>query len=257
MPGPVTRVPVADLRPPEARGAGMTHRGLVRSQNEDAILTDPDGALWAVADGMGGHGHGDVASDIVIDCLAAMPEAGGDGAGDAAGLLAGSLRAANDAVIRRQHEPGMGRMGATVVAMLIDRAVAHVAWAGDSRAYLLRGGRLRALTRDHTLVQDLVDQGALRPEDAEGHPQAHVVTRAVGGDKVLDLESLSVPLFRGDRLLLCSDGLTRVVFEGVVESLLSAAPTPEDACRSLVQAALDAGAPDNVSVIAVGIGETP
>ncbi len=246
---PTTRVPLAP-QPPVAWGAGMTHRGVVRTRNEDAILTDPEGVVWAVADGMGGHGHGDVASDLVVDCLAEMP----DGPDPAAALL-DSLDRANRAVIARQADPGMARMGATVVAVVIDRAVAHVAWAGDSRAYLLRRGRLRLLTRDHTLVQDLVDSGAIGPEEAEGHPESHIVTRAVGGDDVLEAEIVHVPLTAGDRLLLCSDGLTKVVYDGTTEAILAEAPTPEEACARLLKAALDNGAPDNVSAIVITVGE--
>lgn len=250
MSTPITVVP-GQARPlPMAVGAGLTNRGRVRDRNEDSILTDPSGALWAVADGMGGYGHGDVASEIVIDCLASIP----DGVDPGPALVA-RLKQANDLVLQRQQMPGMGRMGATVVAVLISGAVAHVAWAGDSRAYLLRGGRLRPLTRDHSLVQEMIDRGELSPEEAERHPESHVITRAVGGGAELEVDQVSVPLAVGDRLLLCSDGLTRCVYEQTVEALLRDAASPEDACQKLVREALDSGAPDNVSAIAVLIRE--
>ena len=235
---------------PVAVGAGMTNRGMVRDRNEDSILTDPTGTLWAVADGMGGYGNGDVASDIVIDCLAKIP----DGVDPGPALVA-RLKEANELVLERQRLPGMGRMGATVVAVLISRAVAHVAWAGDSRAYLLRGGRLRPLTRDHSVVQEMVDRGELSPEEAESHPESNMVTRAVGGGDELEVDLVSVPLSVGDRLLLCSDGLTRCVYEQTVEALLRDASGPEDACQKLLREALDSGAPDNVSAITVLIQE--
>ena len=146
-------------------------------------------------------------------------------------------------------------MGSTVVAVLIARAVAHVAWAGDSRAYLLRGGHLRPLTRDHSVVQEMVDRGELSPEEAESHPESHMVTRAVGGSEELQVDLVNVPLAVGDRLLLCSDGLTRCVYEQTVEALLRAAASPEEACQKLLREALDSGAPDNVSVITVLIRE--
>ncbi len=247
---PITRVPALDFRLPVAEGAGLTNRGKVREKNEDSILTDPSGMLWAVADGMGGYGHGDVASDIVIDCLAAIA----DDADPDVSLVA-QIKAANGLVIARQNEPGMGRMGSTVVAMIISGVVAHVAWAGDSRAYLLRRGRLRMLTRDHSVVQDLVDRGELSPEEAEGHPESHIITRAVGGADDLEVDLVKVPLAIGDRILLCSDGLTRCVYEQTVESLLAGAATPEEACQTLLREALDNGAPDNVSAIAVDIRE--
>ena len=171
-----------------AVGAGLTHRGRVREQNEDSILTDPAGQLWAVADGMGGYQHGAVASDIVIDCLEAIEDDG-----DPTASLGRQLTKANTLVRGRASEPGMGQMGSTVVALFISQAVAHLAWAGDSRAYLLRGRHLRMLTRDHTVVQDLVDRGQLSPEDAEKHPESHIITRAIGGDSSIELDHLSVP----------------------------------------------------------------
>lgn len=245
---PTTRVPALAYRFPAAIGAGLTNRGKVRDKNEDSILTDPSGMLWAVADGMGGYGHGDVASDIVIDCLAAIPHDA-----DPPAALVAQLDQANRMVTLRQQEPGMGRMGSTVVAMMLTGALAHLAWVGDSRAYLLRAGRLRLLTRDHSVVQDLVDQGVLTPAEAETHPESHIITRAIGGDDGLAVDTASVPLDIGDRLLLCSDGLTRCVYEQTIEFLLASADTPEQACVALVREALDNGAPDNVSVIAVQI----
>jgi len=248
---PITLVPGAKSGLPVAVGAGLTNRGKVRERNEDTILTDPSGTLWAVADGMGGYGNGEIASDIVIDCLAAIPEDADPGP-----ALVARLKEANDIVLDRQRAPGMGRMGSTVVAVLISRAVAHVAWAGDSRAYLLRGGRLRMLTRDHSVVQELIDRGELSAEDAEKHPESHLVTRAVGGGPELEVDLVAVPLAVGDRLLLCSDGLTRCVYEHTVEALLRDAASPEEACQALLREALDNGAPDNVSAIALLIRES-
>lgn len=240
--------PAAADAPPAILGAGLTHAGLVRARNEDAILTDPTGALWAVADGMGGHGAGDVASDMVIERLAAAP----DGAEPLA-LLVDLLTAANAEIYRLSEDRG-GVMGATVVALLIERAVGYLAWAGDSRAYLLRGGRLRLVTHDHTVIQGLVDDGLIRPEEARGHAEANVVTRAVGAEPEIEIDTAAVPFVPGDRMILCSDGLTGPVGDAQIAALLGAAATPDDACRSLIRAALDCGAPDNVSVIAVFMG---
>jgi len=248
MSSPTTRVPRAALIPPSAVGAGLTNRGLVRERNEDSILTDPTGALWAVADGMGGYGHGDVASDIVIDRLAAIQ----DIASPSSALLDG-LRQANRIIFERSQN--QGRMGATVVAAIISQAVATIAWAGDSRVYLLRDGRLRQLTHDHTVVQDMVDRGEMLAQDAEHHPESHIITRAVGAAQDIEIDLLDVPLTPGDRLLLCSDGLPRCVEEGTIESLLGRAETAEQACQLLVGEALRNGAPDNVSAIAVLIEE--
>ena len=228
----------------------MTHRGLVRAQNEDSILTDPSGTLWAVADGMGGYGNGDIASEMVIDQLETIAD-------DASPIeaLVTEITRANQAVHLRAQADGFGQMGSTVVALMIQRAFAYVAWVGDSRAYLLRRGRLRMLTRDHSVVQLMVDRGELTGAEAEGHPESHIVTRAVGGDEDILVDTVSLPLMPGDRLLLCSDGLTRAVFEPLIESHLRAAETAETVCRALVREALDNGAPDNVSVIVVDLVE--
>lgn len=230
-------------------GAGLTHRGRIRERNEDAILTDPAGLLWAVSDGMGGHGHGDVASDLVIDCLASIPDAMAEA--DPLGALVRELRRANRAVRDRAEALGAATMGATVAALIVSRAVAHLAWAGDSRIYLLRAGALSRLTRDHTVVQDLVDRGEIDAQAAARHPEAHVVTRAVGGADTLDVETARALLFDGDWLLLCSDGLTGCLLDSRIGELLGDAPTPEEACRALLLAALETGAPDNVSAVAV------
>jgi protein phosphatase len=230
----------------------MTHRGLVRERNEDSILTDPTGRLWAVADGMGGHGFGDVASDIVIDSLAAVADHD-----DPSEILRERLEAANDAVLARAAAEGLGQIGATVVAALVDHARAHIAWAGDSRAYLLRGERLRLVTRDHTVVQDMVDRGELSAGLAETHPESHIVTRAVGGAPEIEVDQIELPLVPGDRLLLCSDGLPRCVYEHVIEAILRRPTAPEDACADLLREALAQGAPDNVSAIVVDISGGP
>jgi protein phosphatase len=247
MSGITTVVPMR-FQPPVSFGAGMTHRGRVRDRNEDAILTDPDGRLWAVADGMGGYGHGEVASDIVIDCLETIPDEA-----DPGHALVGRLEEANRRVLATAAERGYGQMGATVVALIVDRAIAHIAWAGDCRAYLLRSGRLRLLTRDHSVVQSLVDRGMLSADEAEGHPEAHIVTRAVGGGEEFDADRIDFPITDGDRLMLCSDGLPRCVYEGAIEQVLATAPDPDAAAGRLMREALDAGAPDNVSIIVVDI----
>ncbi|MCE6950777.1 protein phosphatase 2C domain-containing protein [Cereibacter sphaeroides] len=246
MTGPITAVP---LPLPRVTGSGLTHRGRRRERNEDAILTDPTGRVWAVADGMGGYGHGDVAADIVIDHLETLS----DGALVPAALAA-RIEAAHSGILAHARRRGILRMGATVVALAVERGTAHVAWVGDSRAYLLREGRLRPLTRDHSVVQALIDSGALSVAQVGSHPDAHVVTRAVGVGDAVEVDTVSTRLVAGDRLLLCSDGLTSCVDEPAIEDHLRAAPSPDDACLALVRAALDAGAPDNVSVIVVEIG---
>lgn len=255
MSGPITRVP----RPPPVapnpvavmiEGAGLTHVGCLRPDNEDAILTDPSGALWAVADGMGGYGHGDLAADIVIEALSHLPHGG-----DAPTALVAALEAANREVRRRAVADGLGQMGATVVAALVGADRAVVAWVGDSRAYRMADGQLTPLTRDHSVVQELVDRGQLAAAAAEAHPQAHVVTRAIGAADAVAVALAETPLAPGDQLLLCSDGLIRCLADGDIAALLTPADAPAAACRALVEAALRQGAPDNVSVVVVRAGE--
>lgn len=245
MSDPITRVPsMLPAAAPRFFGAGLTHVGLIRDRNEDAILTDPSGVLWAVADGMGGYGHGDVASDIVIEHLSRISD--GTLAPQA---LRTELQAANAAILGQSR--GKGQMGATVVAMLVQNSAATIVWAGDCRAYLLRNRSLRLLTRDHTVVQDMVDQGLLGNSEREKHPERHIVTRAVGVDPDLEIEAAVVPLVAKDRLMLCSDGLTACVGDQAISEHVVAAETPRAMCDALVIAALENGAPDNVSVVAV------
>ena len=249
------RSPETNLPPPAplvATGAGLSHRGRVRAVNEDAILIDPTGALWAVADGMGGHGHGDLAADIVIDALSRVPHAPGG-----QGHLGRAFAAANAEVRRRAVSDGLGEIGATLVALLIEGANATLAWAGDSRGYRLRRGLLEQLTRDHSLVQELLDHGEISEAEAGRHPQRHVVTRAVGAGAEALPAFADLALEEGDAFLLCSDGLTRCVADPEIAALLGAAEEPARACRALVEAALAAGAPDNVSAVVVWIGEVP
>ena len=243
---PTTIVPV--LSPPRIDGAGLTHVGCVRERNEDAILTDPSGALWAVADGMGGHGQGDVASDLVVEVLASTPDEG-----EPRELLLSRFEAANAEVHRRGR--GAGVMGATVVTLLLRGWTGHVAWAGDSRAYLIRGGAIERLTRDHSVVQEMIDRGELAPEAAAHHPDAHVVTRAVGAAPVVEPGLAQVEVVPCDRLVLCSDGLTACVSDARIAHLVGVAPSADAACQALVAAALDEGAPDNVSAVVVIVGE--
>jgi serine/threonine protein phosphatase PrpC len=247
------RSPGTNVPPPVAAliatGAGLSHRGRVREVNEDAILIDPTGALWAVADGMGGHGHGDLAADLVIDAFARAPHAPGG-----RGLLARAFEAAHDEVRRRARRDGLGEIGATAVALLIEGARGTLGWAGDCRAYRLRGGVLERLTRDHSLVQELVDRGEIGEAEAEVHPQRHVVTRAVGAGERVEPAFAELALGEGEALMLCSDGLTRCVADGEIAAALGGAADPAGTCRALVEAALAAGAPDNVSAVVVWLG---
>lgn len=224
----------------------FSHRGTVRARNEDAFVDRADIGLWAVADGAGGHGAGDVASAAVIDSLADLPP--GLSAAEMLAQVRLRIGAVHTALQRRGEESANRDLVASTVVVLLARAT-HFAclWAGDSRAYLLREGRLGQVTRDHSVVQEMVEAGALAPEDGEKHPQANVITRAVGAEDALELDKVSGQLVAGDRLLLCSDGLYKALAERDIESRLAAGDGPDE----LVAAALAAGARDNVTAVVV------
>ena len=241
------------MRGPGMRSAACSHIGLVRKGNEDAFLDRPDVGLWAVADGMGGLAAGDVASQAVIAALGGI-----SGPLDAAALPGEVRRRIGDAnahLRRLAAARGPGAMMGSTVAGLIAQG-GHFAcfWAGDSRVYRLRSGELDQLTRDHSLVQDMVDTGQLLPDEAEQHPYASVIQRAVGVDDQVALEWVHAPLQPGDVFLLCSDGLTRMVSNPELERHLRGglgAGGLDQACRGLVSLVLARGAKDNVTVVLV------
>jgi len=225
-----------------------THPGTVRPRNEDSVVNRPDLGLFAVADGAGGHGAGDVASQAVAAALEAIPR--GLSAAEILAQVRLRLAAAHADLQAQAAAAGEGRIIATTVVLLLVRGE-HFAclWAGDSRAYLLRGGRLSRVTRDHSLVQELVDAGTLTEAEAEAHPQANVILRAVGGSGELLLDKVSGRLVAGDRLLLCSDGLFKAVAEDAIATTLAGGSDAD----ALIEAALAERARDNVSAVIVDV----
>jgi serine/threonine-protein phosphatase Stp1 len=223
-----------------------THPGAVRPRNEDALLDRPDIGLWVVADGAGGHGAGDVASAAIVAALENLPPGL-----PAAELLAQVRLRLADVHQELQEEAarrGPGRiLASTVVVMLARGAHFAMLWAGDSRGYMLRNGTLSRVTRDHSLVQELVDQGTLSEEEAESHPQANVITRAVGAQGELELDKVSGRIAEGDRYLLCTDGLFKTMSEAEIGAMIGAG---SDAA-AIVAEAVSRGARDNVSAIAL------
>jgi serine/threonine protein phosphatase PrpC len=234
--------------------ASLTHEGKVRTVNEDAVLADARAGLWAVADGMGGHANGQWASQAIVAAL----DQGATGAGgdfDArARAVSDALHAANARIWEQGRASGKS-MGSTVTALLLQGARFAVFWAGDSRCYLLRGGVIYRLTTDHSQVQELVNAGRLTPEEAESHPMAHVLSRAVGVQPEVELEAVTDEAQAGDVFLLCSDGLTRMAPDAELASVLNGR-SPRAAAEQLVALCLERGAPDNVSVVVVGCDET-
>lgn len=234
--------------PPRFRSTARTHVGKVRSLNEDRLVDMPEAGLWAIADGMGGHRAGDVAAEMLTGALRRL------GASDAAvtpDAAAAAVYRVNKELLQIGRTKGSRDIiGATVVVLIAQDGRYHILWAGDSRAYLVRGSVCRRVSRDHSLIQELVDQGAIRAADAWSHPQAHVVTRAVGAAASLQLDAVEDGFEAGDRILLCSDGLTDVIDLPAFFSEFSGASI-DDAAEALIAAALKAGAPDNVTLVMV------
>jgi PPM family protein phosphatase len=231
------------------RSLAVTDPGLVRPNNEDVAFAGA--RLIAVADGMGGAPAGEVASEIVITTLAPV-EGSAPGQDPTAPLLA-AIGTANHRIRDvADADPANEGMGTTVTAMLLSGRHLAVAHVGDSRGYLLRGTELRRLTRDDTYVQALVDQGGLTPAEARQHPQRSLVTRAVQG-RPLEPTSDVLTAEPGDRLLLCSDGLSDVVEDDAIGQVLGAYPDREQCAEQLIKLAHQAGAPDNVTLVVADV----
>jgi protein phosphatase/serine/threonine-protein phosphatase Stp1 len=231
------------------RSCAVTHAGAADRLNEDAYVNRPDLGLWAVADGAGGHESGEIASAEVVGLLQTIDP--GLSAGEMLVEVRSRLEAAHTRLRAEASRRGAGAMVATTVVALLARDD-HFAclWAGDSRAYLLRGHELTRITRDHSLVQILVENGTISEADAARHPQANIITRAVGADTgLLELDKRTGQLMAGDRLLLCSDGLYKTLPEELLAELLSG--DDDTAAERLVTAALLAQAADNVTAVIV------
>jgi len=234
------------------RSFPATHPGARRSYNEDTFVDRPDLGLWAVADGAGGHEAGEVASGMIRDALVAIPR--NLGAGQLLAEARTRLQSVHQDLLEAAEARGPNTMMAsTVVVLMVRDAFFAVLWAGDSRVYLLRDGALSQLTRDHSLVQELVDNGELEADKAEAHPRANVITRAVGaGPEELALDKVTGAVQPGDRFLLCSDGLSKTLSaEEIVVSL--SAPDGASPSDMLIGAALAHQASDNVTAVVVAM----
>jgi protein phosphatase len=235
------------------RAGAATDTGLVRANNQDQLLLA--GSLYAVADGMGGHAAGEIASDTAVRALEAAWEAMGPR--DPAALEEAAKDANRKVWQTAQADPDLRGMGTTLVAVALvgpsDDEELAVVNVGDSRVYLLRDGELQQLTSDHSLVAELVAEGQLAAEEAEFHPQRHVLTRALGVDREVPVDLHTVVPCQGDRLLLCSDGLIREVSDNQVASLLRRLSDPAEAARELVAEAKLRGGNDNITVVVVDV----
>lgn len=232
-----------------------THKGNVRKLNEDAIYIpeNNDGFLAVLADGMGGHSAGDVASSLIVSSVTAY-FSGLDASSVSMEQVKDALRHANTLVWKESranaNRKGMGST-ATIAVFVSDKA--YIGQVGDSRAYLYREGALSQITTDHSYVQMLLDKGLISKEEASDHPQKNIITRAVGTDKEVEVDGFTVELLKDDVILLCSDGLSNAVGDDDIASILSY--DLHTAAERLIQAALDNGGTDNISaVIAIYTG---
>jgi protein phosphatase len=227
------------------RSTALSHAGRRRRHNEDAYVVEPP--LFAVADGMGGAKAGEVASSLAA---AALQETDGEGSSGEA-RVAALIQEANRRVFRRATEDrDVSGMGTTMTVALVEGERVVIGHVGDSRAYLFRDGRLEQLTEDHSLVAELVRSGKLTPEEAEIHPQRAVITRAVGTEPDVDVDTFSIEGAPGDLFMICSDGLTDMIDEETIrEAVEENRPDLQQAAKALVNAANRVGGEDNITVV--------
>ena len=248
-------------QPQRWTGVGRTETGHVRASNQDALALLDDCGVWMVADGMGGHPAGDVAAQTAMAVATQRARARAprlhDHPNGAAEFMTDVVTSAN----RRIHDlmlgkPSLRGMGTTFVSLAITPTpVAHIAHLGDSRAYLYRACQLTQLTRDHTLVQQLVQRGLIDEATALIHPERHVLTNGLGMGRDMQPELTSIPVIPQDLFVLCSDGLTKMLEDPAIAEILSrASDDPNRACHDLIEEALNRGGEDNVTVIVVAWG---
>ncbi len=230
--------------------ASRTDHGRVRKFNEDSIFTSATLGVWLVADGMGGHNDGNVASTMIADAMHAIGEKCSQG--DLDESFRQQVQAVNARLLNISNGDAALLVGSTVVALLIKGQTFSCIWAGDSRCYLVRGGTIAQVSHDHTEVQELVDRGAITLSEAKTWPRRNVITRAVGADYDLQLDSVSGSVGHDDCFVLCSDGLTGHVSDQEILANVGWSKS-QDACDRLINLALERGGRDNVSVIVIQV----
>lgn len=225
-----------------------TDVGCVRTMNEDSFLSRPEAGLWVVTDGMGGHTAGDFASQTIVQELYTIGMPGS--ADDFQARFMERLGRANRTILQRATELDVDTIGATLVAFLVDGLDYACIWAGDSRIYRLRDGRLEQQTRDHTEVQALLEAGSITAEEAENWPRKNVITRAIGVSAIPECDVTGQRLQFGDKYLLCSDGLTEHLSDADIAHFLQSY-APQEACDQMIATTLERGAKDNVTIVVV------
>lgn len=238
------------------RGVGLSDTGRVRQSNQDAFAVVNEAAIWIIADGMGGRPGGDVASHLAVQSMTDVLSSPQEGIQEQRDRLRTAIRAANDVIqMKARRHPELIGMGTTVVALTVfaePEPIAVVAHVGDSRAYCYRHGELTQLTRDHSFQEKAVAEGLLTRAEAAAHPLRHVLTRAVGTEPFVEPDIVTHPLEPDDLLMLCTDGLTKMLDDEVIRHIMATSgPSPAAFCRRLIDEANRCGGEDNISVIVV------
>ncbi len=263
-------IPHSENSDPPWHGAGLSHVGLMRSSNQDAFVVDNELGLWVVADGMGGRAGGDIASALTVKAVRdhfqrstrngrhfALEES----PDTASSQLRQAIRQADEAIRKTAlQQPHLDGMGTTIVAVVVSSlsplqlVIGHV---GDSRAYLYRDQELRLLTRDHSLVEDLLARGHITPDEVATHPQRHILVRALGIEGQTEPDMANQAILPGDILLLCTDGVSKMLSDQqIMIHLPLADDSPDEACKRLVAEANARGGKDNSTAVVVRFSET-
>ncbi|KJS75233.1 MAG: hypothetical protein JL56_08350 [Desulfotomaculum sp. BICA1-6] len=236
------------------RWSKITERGPVRLRNEDSLCVCPELGLFAVADGMGGHKAGEIASMLALEVLENHCRQHQTGSGVLKELLAEAVAAGNQAVYQNSRQnPERSGMGTTITACLLGGQNLWVANVGDSRALLLRDGKISKLTSDHSLVQELINGGGITEADAFKHPRRNVLTRALGIAPLVEVDIFEYNVIAGDRILICTDGLSAFVEESRIGELMSFSGDPAAVVRLLLNEAITAGSNDNITIIYMAV----
>jgi len=244
--------PNKNARPLSWSSCAISDVGKVRKHNEDSYLEQPETGLWVVADGMGGHAKGDLASKMIVEALKKSHE--GTTLVKYIDEIEDRLLNVNQKLIEKARASAKrATIGSTVVIMLAYDKYCVYMWTGDSRIYRLRGGEMRQITTDHSQVELYIEQGMISREEALSHPHGNMITRAIGATEELYVDIDMQEMQRHDRYLLCSDGLTKHIQDNELESHLQKGNSTADTCRTLIDLTLSRGAIDNVTAIVVDI----
>lgn len=240
--------------PVEIRVSGNSHTGMVKDNNEDAYGIFPDLSLYIVADGLGGHAGGEVASRLAVEVIRSEI-AGATKTPEVREIMQHAIQAANSFImLTAEEDPALNGMGTTVVVVTINKEKAMIAHVGDSRAYLIRNNMITQITEDHTVVEEYIRIGLLTPRDALYHPSRHTLSRAVGTEGVVYADFESVLLQAGDVLLLCTDGLTNILPDKeILQTVSELRPDAENISGKLIELANNNGGIDNITVITLCI----